>query len=65
MFMSADQRALVAVNQEQHRKMREHRERCRNLRPLASGEAERLMKSFMEAGGTIKACPTRYVLPVA
>jgi hypothetical protein len=65
MFMSAGQKELLAASEERHRKMREHRERCRNLRPLASGEAERLMKSFMEAGGTIKACPTRYVLPVA
>jgi hypothetical protein len=65
MFMSADQKELLALSEERHRKMREHRERCRNLRPLASGEAERLTKSFMEAGGTIKACPTRYVMPVA
>jgi hypothetical protein len=45
MFMSADQ---VATREEQHRKMQQHRERCRGLRPLARGEAERLVKSFME-----------------
>jgi hypothetical protein len=62
MFMSADQ---VATREEQHRKMQQHRERCRGLRPLARGEAERLVKSFMETGRTITACPTRYALPMA
>ena len=42
--------------------MRQHRERCRALPPLARGETERLLKAFVEAGGTIKACPTRYAL---
>jgi len=31
MFTSADQQALLAVREEQHRKMRQHRERCRAL----------------------------------
>jgi hypothetical protein len=65
MFTSADQQALLAAREEQHRKMRQHRERCRTLPPLARGEAERLLQSFIESGGTIKACPMRYLLPTA
>ena len=65
MFMSAEHQELVEITEEQHRKMRQHRERCRALPPLARGETERLLKAFVEAGGTIKACPTRYALPMA
>jgi hypothetical protein len=65
MFASTDQQELLAMSEEQHRKVQQHRARCRTLRPLARGEAEQLLKSFMDAGGTIKVCPTRYVLPVA
>jgi hypothetical protein len=65
MFMSAGQQELVEINEEQQRKMREHRARCRTLAPFARGEAERLLKTFAESGGTIKACPTRYALPMA
>jgi len=65
MFTSADQQALLAIEDEQHRKVRQHRERCRTLPPLARGEAELLLQPFIESGGTIKACPTRYVLPTA
>jgi hypothetical protein len=65
MFMSAGQQELVEMTEEQQRKMRQHRERCRALPPLAHGETERLLKAFVEAGGTIKACPTRYALPTA
>jgi hypothetical protein len=62
-IMSADQQELGPMSEEQHRKMHLHRKRCRTLPPLARGEAERLLKSFVEAGGTIKACPARYALP--
>jgi hypothetical protein len=65
MFMSAGQQELVEMNEEQRRKMRQHRERCRTLPPLARGESERLLKAFVESGGMIKACPPRYVLPTA
>ena len=65
MFMSAGQQELVEMDEEQHRRMRQHRERCRALPPLARGETERLLKAFVEAGGTIQACPTRYALPMA
>jgi hypothetical protein len=65
MFVSAEQQGLIEISEEQHRKMRQHRERCRALPPLARGESERLLKAFVESGGTIKACPTRYALPIA
>jgi len=65
MFMSAGQQELVEMSEEQQRKMREHRARCRTLPPLARSEAEWLLKTFLESGGTIKACPTRYAVPMA
>jgi hypothetical protein len=65
MVISAGQQELVERDEEQHRRMRQHRERCRALPPLAHGETERLLKAFVEAGGIIKACPTRYALPTA
>jgi hypothetical protein len=65
MFMSTEQRELLEMQDEQRSRMRQHRERCRTLPPLARGEAERLLKAFVESGGTIKACPTRYALPTA
>jgi len=58
MFASTDQQELLAMSEEQQRKVQQHRARCRTLRPLGRGEAEQLLKSFMDAGGTIKVCPT-------
>jgi hypothetical protein len=42
---------------------REHWERCRNLPPLQTGEAESLTTAFL-ATRSITVCPARYAAPL-